>query len=231
MNNHYNMTKRLKIKSIGLIASAACIFSSTVTGQLVLDFEGLGNSEGVGEFYNGGTGSNGSSTGLDYNITFTPDALAIVDADAGGGGNFGNEPTPDTILFFLQGSAVMNVLDGFDTGFSFFYTSTNNVGFVSVYDDFNATGNVLATLQLPALGNGPGDPNGDFSNWDAVGVSFLGIGKSVDFSGTANRIGFDNITLGASSPIVPEPSAIASVLTPLGLGLVLWMRRRKKAKA
>lgn len=84
-----------------------------------------------------------------------------------------------------------------------------------------------------------GDPNGNlFCAWLPIGVSFGGIAHSVDFSGTANQIGFDNITLGAAIPgdgdggtpiAVPEPSELGLML----LGLVLLAgglyRRRKLA--
>src|SRR5690242_20191664 len=86
---------------------------------VVLDFEGLQNLEAVNNFYNGGTGGNGSGPGTNYGIEFSTNSLAIIDADAGGSGNFGHEPSPDTILFFLSGgAATMNVAAGFDTGFS-----------------------------------------------------------------------------------------------------------------
>ncbi|HTQ79133.1 MAG TPA: hypothetical protein VMM92_03995, partial [Thermoanaerobaculia bacterium] len=33
-----------------------------------------------------------------------------------------------------------------------------------------------------------------------IGVSFSGVARSVDFGGTANQIGFDNITFGSQTP-------------------------------
>jgi hypothetical protein len=197
---------------------------------IVLDFEGLGDLEQVLDFYNGGFGGAGSGPGPDYGIQFGSASLAVIDSDAGGSGNFANEPSPDTILFFLSGSAVMNVLDGFDTGFSFFYTSTSFAGQVTVYDGLNATGNILATLNLPALGSGcGGDPTGDFNCWDPVGVLFAGTAFSVDFSGTANFIGFDNITLGSATPgggDVPEPATLALLGLGMCAGAVRLRRRR-----
>lgn len=111
----------------------------------------------------------------------------------------------------------MNVPAGFDTGFSFFYTSVNFDGSVTVWDGLNGTGNILATLSLSALGScGAPDP---FCNWSPVGVNFQGIARSVDFSGVANQITFDNITLESATPggaPVLEPSTIAL----LGIGLI-----------
>ena len=115
---------------------------SIAGGGVVLTFEGLQNFESVNGYYNGGTGGSGSGPGPNYGITFTASSLAIIDADAGGTGNFGGEPSPSTGLFFLEGTAVMNVPAGFTTGFSFFYSAIGSPGVVNVYDGPNATGNL-----------------------------------------------------------------------------------------
>src|SRR5688572_20093730 len=104
------MKKLKSLASIAVIAAAVNLAPAAVT---VLDFEGVGDYNPVGNFYNGGAGTN-------YGIEFSPNALGLVDADAGGNGNFGGEPSPDTALFFLTGAAAtMNVAAGFTTGFSF----------------------------------------------------------------------------------------------------------------
>ncbi len=205
----------------GIVAQAAVV---------VLNFEGLQDHEAVNDFYNGGTGSLGSS-GTNYGINFSTNSLAIIDADAPGGtGNFANEPSPSTILFFLSGgAATMNVAAGFTTGFSFFYANdTTLVGSVTVYDGLNATGNVLASLVLPLAGVGLGDPNGGtFGVWLPVGVAFNGTAKSVDFAGSQNQIGFDDVTLGSEIPNpegdIPEPASI--VIWTLLAGAVFCARR------
>jgi hypothetical protein len=114
----------------------------------VLDFEGLADVEPIQEFYNGGLGGFGSGPGPDFDLSFGADALAAIDQDAGGTGNFGGEPSPDTTMAFLTGSAVLNVPNGFDTGFSFFYSAINQPGIVEVFDGLDATGNLLATINL-----------------------------------------------------------------------------------
>lgn len=166
-----------------------------------LTFEGLQDNEPVLNYYNGGLGGNGSGPGPALGVTFSTTALAIIDADAGGSGNFGGEPSPSTILFFLTGTAVMNVPSGFTTGFSFYYSAIRSPGSVIVYSGPNATGNVLASISLPLTqSSGAPDPTGQFSPLVPVGVSFSGIARSVDFGGTVNQIGFDNITFGSQTP-------------------------------
>ncbi|WP_376696213.1 hypothetical protein [Wenzhouxiangella sp. EGI_FJ10305] len=191
---------------------------STNPGDVVLDFEGLENLEPVEEFYNGGLGGNGSGPGPDFGITFSDNAQAIIDSDAGGTGNFGGEPSPDTILFFLSGSAAtMNVSDGFTNGFSFFYSAINQPGEIIVYDGLDGTGNVLATLDLPVTPtNGDPDPTGQFSPLVSTGVNFSGTARSVDFGGTIDQIGFDNITLGSSVPGGAAPPTPEFRSVPVG---------------
>ena len=175
--------------------------------NIVLDFEGLKNNEQVKDFYNGGTGSEGSSSGKNYGISFSAPTLAIIDADAGGSGNFANEPSPNTIIYFLNDDKViMNVKDGFSGGFSFWYTSTDYGGSVEVWTGENGTGKRIASMELEPLGSDPdgGDPNGYYNRWKKVRVSFDGTAKSVVFKGVANKIGFDNIALGPDSPTNAE---------------------------
>lgn len=216
------MRKVLVLACILLIASFA---SATV---VTLTFEGLQDNEAIMNYYNGGTGGNGSGPGPNYGITFGSDSLALIDADNGGSGNFANEPTPDTIAYFLNGPGViMNVAGGFDTGFSFWYTA-NGAGSVTVYDGLDGTGNVLGTLALTSNwmdGNCTGDPTGQYCHWDPIGVTFAGTAMSVNFSGAANGIGFDNITLGSGTPTPgPEPGTLMLLGTG---GLAMLLRRRR----
>ena len=213
-----------------LALTLAAAAGAARAAPVVVDFEGVTNGAGVDQFYNGGTDTLGAS-GPNLGVSFSATALGLVDSDAGGGGNFANEPTPNTILFFLDAnSAVLNYAAGFDTGFSFFYTSSTAAD-VNVYDGLNATGNLLATIHLNAqfTDNCTGDPSGTFCNFTAVGVAFNGIAKSIDFGGTANQTGYDNITFGSAVPIggdVPEPAAWALMITGFGLAGASLRRRR-----
>ena len=199
----------MKHPMYALAAAAALLVGLIVGGRgaqasttLVLDFEGLGNLERILDFYDGGFGGFGSGPGPAYGISFGPDALALIDADAGGSGNFANEPSANTIAFFLTGpGVVMNVTNGFTTGFSFYYTSAR-VGTVTVYDGPNGTGNVLAAVPVEKQYHtcGAPDPTGAFSCWTPVGVTFAGTAFSVNFGGVWNQTGFDDITLGSATP-------------------------------
>ena len=218
---------------LGLALGAGFIsISPLANASFVLDFEGVGNQAAINGFYNGGTDSNGNS-GTDYGVAFSPATLGLIDSDAGGTGNFANEPSPNTILFWLDSSsAIMNVAAGFDTGFSFYYTSST-AATINVYDGLNATGNVIGSIDLSAqyTNNCTGDPNGTFCHWDPIGVSFAGTAYSIDFGGTANQTGYDDITFGSATAgdtgnnaSVPEPPVTAL----LGLGLlgIGYMRRK-----
>jgi len=210
--------------------AAATLAISAQAAPVVLTFEGVTNEASVNNFYNGGTDSAGAS-GVNYGINFSSTTLGLVDSDAGGTGNFANEPSASTIVYFeTGGAATMKVAAGFDTGFSFFYTSTDS-GFVNVYDGLNGTGTLLATLNLVgSTGSCVGDPGGNtFCNFSPIGVSFGGIARSVDFVGSAGAIGFDDITLGAAVPggTVPEPGTLGLLgLAALGLA---GLRRRRQA--
>jgi hypothetical protein len=222
------------MKGVLVLVAFLSVFALTVSSPaatIVLDFEGLEDLESVNSFYNGGLGGNGSGPGVNYGIQFSANSLALIDSDAGGTGNIGGEPSPSTVLFFLTGTAVLNY--AFDTGFSFFYSAVNSPGVVTVYDGANASGNVLATINLPVTPSNGGDPSGDFSPFFAAGTSFAGSALSVDFGGTVNQIAFDDITFGSSTPggggTVPEPASLFvwSVLCVGGVGV--GYRRRKVA--
>lgn len=168
--------------------------------SFTITFEGLQNAEAVNEYYNGGTGGKGTSGGPNYGVSFSTDSLALIDFDAGGTGNFANEPSPSTVLFFTENTAVMNVPSGFTGGFSFYYSTVLFTGVVEVYTGLNKTGTKIATIPLQALGGGGGgDPGGNFNVWAMVGVAFSQTARSIDFGGTALQVGFDNITVGSAT--------------------------------
>lgn len=229
---------RRRVFAVAVVAAFPVAWLATapasVHGQ-VLTFEGLQHNEEVLDFHNGGTGSLGSS-GPNYGISFSSAALAIIDEDddPAATGRFENNPSGITAVSFVfpSPSLVMNVLAGFTTGFSFFY-SADLPATVSVWSGLDGTGVLLASLDLEAQHDvdcppfGPGR-TGAYCNWTAVGVAFAGTAMSVDFAGAANRVGFDDITIGSSVPGTPVPEPLSMVLLGTGLAGVAMLHRRRR---
>jgi len=161
-------------------AAIAAVAGSASADVYTLTFEGVGDLAEVANFYNGGTDSLGNA-GPNYGVEFAQGSLGLIDADVGGSGNIANEPSGQTVLFFLTAqAAVMNVPAGFNDGFAVKYAAPYFDGFVTIYDGLNGTGNVLAAAYLPINGNaGGGDPNGQYNTWWLVGLTFDGTAKSV----------------------------------------------------
>jgi hypothetical protein len=181
-----------------LIAAAMVLSSSLSYAATLLDFEGLNDNENVVTYYDG------AGRGTNYGIDFSNNSRALISSAAGGTGNFVGEPSPNTILYFLDNNvATMNLDNGFTGGFSFYYSAINFGGSIRVYDGPNATGNVLATLQLPVAPAAL--PGGVFGPFYPIGIPFDGTALSIDFGGAVNNIGFDNITIGSITPIGPKP--------------------------
>ncbi len=212
----------MKIFAAMLGAVAALAFAGAANAATTLTFEGVGNLNAVGNFY--------ASEGF----VFSPNALAVVDTDAGGSGNFANEPSASTIVFFLEGSsAIVNATNGFTSGLSFFYSSSV-AATVNVYDGLDGTGNLLASLPITAQFGGnecSGDPTGAFCNFTKVSTLFAGVARSVDFGGVINQTGFDNITFGVAGGTGAVPEAATWAMLIAGFGLVGAMARRRRIAA
>ena len=203
----------------GVVGALTLGAAAQASAKVVLTFEGLGNSQPIGNYYNGGGGGN-------LGISFGADSLALRSAitpGCGGTGIFSGQPSGCTVAFFLTGPGdVMNVAAGFTTGFSFFYADqVNHTGSVSVFSGLDGTGTLLANLTLPSTPN-------PYTVFVPIGVTFLGTAESVVFSGSANYIAFDDVTLGSASPGVPEPATWTMMLLGFA-GVGFGLRRRTKA--
>lgn len=98
----------------------------------------------------------------------------------------------------------MDIPAGFTTGFSFNYVSLFDSGSVSVYSGLDGTGTLLATIDLtPNAGSCPGY-DAEFCPFSPIGVAFTGTAESIEFSGVANEIAFDDVTSAASLLAYPS---------------------------
>ena len=143
----------------------------------LITFEGVGNLAAIPEF-----------DGIQ-----SPGWLGIIDEDAGGTGNFAQEPSPQTIAFWLGGNAASRdiVLTDKASKVEFYFSSAVPVRMEALGD----TGTVLASaVGAPNYRTGSGDPNGDFNRWDPLSVSAEGNRiKTVRVSGNTNQTGIDNL--------------------------------------
>jgi hypothetical protein len=180
----------------------------------VITFEGVGNLAPIPVF-------DGISS---------PGWLGIIDADAGGTGNFAQEPSPETIAFWLGGDPGSRdiVMATPASKVEFFYASFVGVTMQALDD----TGAVVATASGPPNFNGgTGDPTGQFNKWDPLHVETTGNKiKTIRVTGNTNQTGIDNLkvctTLGLAAAemtqaiqqyedLVPMKARLAATREPL----------------
>lgn len=171
-------------------------------------------------------------------VTFGSAWLSIIDADAGGTGNFANEPSPDTTAFFLEPAEPID----FDTGvqsMEIFYSASalSLPVTLTAWDGPGGTGSVVDTAEGNTVGNSfdgadcTGDPSGDFCLWDSIVLESASNNiMSVTLSGaTANQIGFDDMiycTGALPAPATPTWGWISLVVLVLLVGV--WQTRRMR---
>lgn len=238
------MLTKAKWIGAGALAIAAAVAPASAD-VIVLDFEHIApypnsNNVLIQDFYNGGTSSIGTS-GTNYGIGFGSNALLIclnsLSVNCSNTSRGGLAPSSsEGGLFFLSGSSTfMNVAAGFDTGFSFYYAQPNTSGgFINVFDGLNGTGNLLGSINLSLTPSSCPGYSGAYCPFEALGVGFAGIAKSVEFGGVANYVVFDDITFGSvipGTPGVPEPASWAMMIGGFGLAGAAMRGSRKRKLA
>ena len=133
-------------------------------------------------------------------VLLTPNALGLIDSDAGGSGNIGGEPSPSAVLFWLDGAEVIiSRPAGFVGAVSFWYSAPFTMASVAISSDLYGEGVEYAAADLPLTPeSGAPDPTGVFSPFVFVEVPFNGVAKSIRVTGGANQIAIDDIQLGAN---------------------------------
>jgi len=126
-------------------------------------------------------------------ISFSDNAIALVDTDAEGEGNFGDNPSGDTIVAYAEGdSIILTLASGPVTEggvLSFYYSSPNQSHEVIFLD---STGAVVGDPQL--LEATTGELN-QFTNWQMEIIPFEGNVSAIQLGSAATQIGLDDISI------------------------------------
>ncbi len=215
-----------KLITISTIAGAVSLSIASQAEAITLNFEGLQDNERIQNFYNGGTGDNGSS-GTNFGVSFAGTGNTGPTAQIegiGGPQSFSGEPSPPTVMFTTGNNNYLNVASGFITNLSFsFGNSSNQTATIRIFDGLNGTGNQLNFATLFQ-----NNPTNTINTFNTFSLNFGGIAKSVFFDVTSNNVAFDNInlTLANTSTAVPEPFTIIGTI----IGGTAAFRMKKKLK-
>lgn len=122
----------------------------------------------------------------------------------------------------------MNYAPGF-TQFSLHYNTALYPGNLSFWTGTDGTGSQVGPTELLGLTGSDcgGDPSGFYSCWKKVAVTLPAMAYSVTFGGTANQIGFDNISFNPHQVNVPGPLPIVGVAAAFGASRRLRRRLQK----
>ena len=199
------------MKTIHLAALSAALITSLpalANTSLVLDFEGVDSFAPVGDFYAG--------------ISFSDAALGLKNDELAN--YFSNAPTPGTVMFATDSSALMSVAQGFVGEVSFYYSAASSaLDVVTIYSGLNGSGSELGSFSLSKNAQLGGCTDSAFCNWQRISLTFSGTAYSLSFGGNAGNVAFDNVSITA----VPEPTT--AVLMALGgAALLLGARRRQQ---
>ncbi|MEM1250298.1 MAG: hypothetical protein AAGK22_28275 [Acidobacteriota bacterium] len=164
-----------------------------------IDFEGLVNGQTIGTVRG------------DIDVDFGSSWISLVDEDAGGFGNFANEPSPSTIASFLETTDPIS----FSKGVQFvelFYSadSTSLPVTLNAWSQRDGRGQKVATITGNTIGvadeGAPcsGDPNGRFCLFSVLSLTSESDEiLSITIEGAAgDRFGFDDMTFCTGEPRV-----------------------------
>ncbi len=153
-----------------------------------ISFEGIANNAPIGTI-----------AGVPA-VTFGPSWLGLVDQDAGGTGDFANEPSPSTVAHFLTEVDPIT-FDTFVHTVEVWYTASpfSVPVTLSAWNGPNGSGQVVATAtgNVDGTVGCTGDPTGVFCKWDKLMLtSDVNNIRSVTLAGAlVNEFGFDDMTL------------------------------------
>ncbi len=198
--------------------------STRASGNVTITFEGIPDNTPVG---------------TQSGVAFASAWNAVVDADAGGSGNFANEPSPDTAALPV-GAVTQNqtriTLPEVTNEVNFYYTlNTLAASSVAVYF-YDKNGGLLGTKQMDVCGatlcgnNCTGDPNGSFCSWVPLTATYSGI-QYVEFQlAGLGSWGIDNFRY--VSATIPTLSEWGMMILMVSLLLAtLWMIRRRPTRS
>ncbi|MGK7903588.1 MAG: Ig-like domain-containing protein, partial [Hormoscilla sp.] len=142
--------------------------------------------------------------GNGFTIEFSDNALVLKDTDAGGEGEFDNNPSGDNVIAYAEGGSigltVNTTLSEVAGGvLSFFYSSPNISHQVRVLDE---NGSLLRQgLQEEELEVEPVEleetegGQDEFTDWEEVAIAFSGVVDRIELGSEATEIGFDDFDL------------------------------------
>lgn len=207
----------MKRRALGILLGFAAAMTAGRANAVLLNFEGLGNDDSVGSFYNGGSGGS-------LGITFDGFKACVITGSQCTA--ISNEPSPNTVILVDPNkNGLVDVSGGFTT-FSFHYSACCADNTVVIWSGLDGTGSMLASVTLPQTGADPNSPA--YSIWQFVNVPFAGQAFSIEFQGDdARLITLDDFTLTNDTHATPEPLTLS--LFGAGLAGMAASRRRRKS--
>jgi len=157
----------------------------------LIDFEGMGNDVPIGVVPGAVT------------VTFGTSWYSLIDSDAGGGGNFANEPSPSTGAYFPFDDNDIRITLTPPVQYLEFFYSAAAIGLPVTVTAYDSNDNVVDSEVGNTIGtdydgaNCTGDPNGNFCSWSVITLTAASDNISyVTISGPPaipNFFGIDNL--------------------------------------